>query len=78
MCVFFFVCHSAPQWAPALCRSLGDPCADCAAIGHPILGDDIYGDDAEGGRLHLHAKALRFAEPSSGDTWTVESASGFR
>ena len=52
--------------------------AHCAAIGHPILGDDIYGDDAEGSRLHLHAKALRFAEPSSGDTWTVESASGFR
>lgn len=30
----------------------------CAAIGHPILGDRIYGSREEGERLQLHARAL--------------------
>ena len=36
-----------------------------AAIGHPILGDALYGGEAEGkaGRLLLHASALGFAHP---------------
>ena len=30
----------------------------CAAIGHPILGDKIYGQPAADGRLQLHARAI--------------------
>jgi tRNA pseudouridine32 synthase/23S rRNA pseudouridine746 synthase len=39
-----------------------------AAIGHPILGDALYGEEARGGteRLLLHARELRFAHPLSG------------
>ncbi|TAN78617.1 MAG: RluA family pseudouridine synthase [Gallionella sp.] len=40
-----------------------------AAIGHPVLGDALYGAEASGGtaRLLLHARALRFAHPLSGE-----------
>lgn len=36
-----------------------------AAIGHPILGDALYGGEVSGGagRLLLHASALSFAHP---------------
>src|SRR3989338_1830917 len=36
-----------------------------AAIGHPIMGDALYGGEAEGRaeRLLLHASALSFAHP---------------
>ncbi len=37
-----------------------------AAIGHPILGDALYGDAASAPRLMLHASALRFAHPLNG------------
>jgi tRNA pseudouridine32 synthase/23S rRNA pseudouridine746 synthase len=36
-----------------------------AAIGHPILGDALYGDAASAPRLLLHASTLRFAHPSN-------------
>ena len=38
-----------------------------AAIGHPILGDVLYGGEASSGaeRLLLHARALSFAHPLS-------------
>lgn len=35
----------------------------CAYLGHPIVGDYIYGDDKENAKklkLHLHAKAIEF------------------
>ncbi len=38
-----------------------------AAIGHPILGDVLYGDVASAPRLLLHASSLRFAHPRTGD-----------
>lgn len=38
-----------------------------AAIGHPILGDALYGDPASAPRLLLHACALSFTHPSSGE-----------
>lgn len=41
-----------------------------AAIGHPILGDRLYADDKAQGmakRLLLHATALAFTHPSSGE-----------
>lgn len=37
-----------------------------AAIGHPILGDALYGDPASAPRLMLHACSLRFAHPLTG------------
>lgn len=38
-----------------------------AAIGHPILGDALYGDPASTPRLMLHACSLRFAHPLTGE-----------
>ena len=37
--------------------------AHLAGIGHPILGDPIYGDAGSPGRLRLHAHALSFRHP---------------
>jgi tRNA pseudouridine32 synthase/23S rRNA pseudouridine746 synthase len=37
-----------------------------AALGHPILGDALYGDTASAPRLLLHACSLSFAHPFSG------------
>jgi tRNA pseudouridine32 synthase/23S rRNA pseudouridine746 synthase len=37
-----------------------------AAIGHPILGDALYGAPASAPRLMLHACSLRFAHPLTG------------
>ena len=55
-----------------------------SAIGHPILGDPLYGsaDGATDGavppcRLHLHASELRFAHPISGETLCFQSACPF-
>ena len=40
------------------------------AIGHPILGDNLYGTEASmaaGARLHLHAEQLEFVDPGSNE-----------
>ena len=37
-----------------------------SAIGHPILGDALYGNSADAPRLLLHACTLDFAHPLSG------------
>lgn len=37
-----------------------------AAIGHPILGDALYGDPASAPRLMLHACSLGFTHPLTG------------
>lgn len=50
------------------------------AIGHPILGDALYASPqvlAQAGRLLLHASALRFAHPVSGEPITLESPPPF-
>ena len=50
------------------------------AIGHPILGDALYAPPAvhaRAERLLLHAAALRFAHPTSGEMLIVESAAPF-
>ena len=43
-----------------------------AAVGHPILGDALYGEEAE--RLLLHARSLNFAHPLNAAplTWVCE------
>jgi tRNA pseudouridine32 synthase/23S rRNA pseudouridine746 synthase len=38
----------------------------CAAIGHPIVGDALYGNVAIAARLCLHATGLGFDHPTSG------------
>ena len=50
------------------------------AIGHPILGDALYGSaevQARAERLLLHAAGLRFAHPVSGEWLAFESAVPF-
>jgi tRNA pseudouridine32 synthase/23S rRNA pseudouridine746 synthase len=48
-----------------------------AAIGHPILGDALYGDAASAPRLLLHACALSFAHPLNGELLNLVSAAPF-
>lgn len=50
-----------------------------ASIGHPVLGDRLYGAPAKIpgfpglDRFFLHAHRLRFASPSTGETISIES-----
>jgi tRNA pseudouridine32 synthase/23S rRNA pseudouridine746 synthase len=50
-----------------------------AAIGHPILGDRLYGADANGNaeRLLLHASSLSFAHPLGGELLHFECPAPF-
>jgi len=50
------------------------------AIGHPIVGDLLYGRDDEAGRanrLMLHATHIRLHHPQSGELLEFSSAPGF-
>lgn len=50
------------------------------ALGHPILGDALYAPaevQARAGRLLLHACALRFRHPLTGEEVAFDSAPGF-
>ncbi len=50
------------------------------SIGHPILGDALYGSaqiQARASRLLLHATELTFAHPMTGDSMRFESAAPF-
>ena len=49
-------------------------------LGHPILGDALYAPpdvQAQAGRLLLHACALRFDHPLTGETLVFESPAPF-
>jgi 23S rRNA pseudouridine1911/1915/1917 synthase len=46
--------------------------AHLSAAGHPIVGDALYGADADAG-LHLHAASVRFRDPASGELIVIES-----
>lgn len=50
-----------------------------AELGHPILGDDLYGGAAEGkaARLLLHAMDLAFVHPLSGEALSFHCAPPF-
>jgi tRNA pseudouridine32 synthase/23S rRNA pseudouridine746 synthase len=43
------------------------------AIGHPILGDALYAPEPAGPRLLLHASALAFDHPATGEPLAFES-----
>ncbi len=47
------------------------------AIGHPILGDALYGTGEAAPRLLLHASALQLAHPASGAPLQWRSAAPF-
>ncbi len=48
-----------------------------ASIGHPILGDALYGDVASAPRLLLHACSLSFVHPCSGKPLSLTSEAPF-
>lgn len=50
-----------------------------AAVGHPILGDALYGEDegSNAPRLLLHASQLSFLHPQSGEPLIFASAPAF-
>ena len=45
--------------------------AHLAAAGHPIVGDELYGDGA--GALRLHALTVKFVHPNGGDEILIEA-----
>ncbi len=47
------------------------------AIGHPIVGDLLYGREDAAPRLMLHACALRLAHPATGQALVLESPAPF-
>lgn len=51
--------------------------AHCAGIGHPILGDGLYGDEASAPHLCLHATRLSFEDPATGSPLAAVSPSTF-
>lgn len=49
-----------------------------AAIGHPILGDPLYGNNkTQADRLRLHASQLAFTDPITGRSMSFQSACPF-
>jgi tRNA pseudouridine32 synthase/23S rRNA pseudouridine746 synthase len=42
-------------------------------LGHPILGDPLYGDAASAPRLMLHAHTLELHHPADGTRLTLEA-----
>lgn len=52
----------------------------CKAIGHPILGCDMYGDEKafkKAPRLLLHAEYLAFSQPTTGELIEVSALADF-
>jgi tRNA pseudouridine32 synthase/23S rRNA pseudouridine746 synthase len=47
------------------------------ALGHPILGDALYGSEARAPRLLLHAQSLALAHPTTGEALAFESPPPF-
>lgn len=48
-----------------------------AELGHPILGDELYGSESSAPRLLLHATLLSFPIPERHETLTFESPPDF-
>ena len=48
-----------------------------AAIGHPIMGDDLYAPSVEAPRLMLHAQRLELAHPATGQPTTFHATLPF-
>ena len=48
-----------------------------SGLGHPVLGDRLYGDEYSADRLCLHAQSLTITHPSTGERMTFSSAVPF-
>ena len=48
-----------------------------ASLGHPILGDNLYGEQAPGQRLFLHASQLGLHHPYNGEWMVFHAPCGF-
>lgn len=48
-----------------------------ASIGHPILGDRLYGEESSAGRLCLHASSLMFRHAESDEILQFQSTAAF-
>jgi len=48
-----------------------------AHVGHPILGDPLYGDAGDAPRLMLHARSLGLDHPGSGESLVIEAPCPF-
>ena len=48
-----------------------------ASLGHPILGDELYGDESSAPRLLLHAQSLGFVHPLSGEALAFRTEAEF-
>jgi tRNA pseudouridine32 synthase/23S rRNA pseudouridine746 synthase len=55
--------HGTRIWLRPLTGRSHQLRAHLAELGHPIVGDPIYGDAAGSCRLHLHSQALSFRHP---------------
>ncbi len=44
-----------------------------SGLGHPIIGDNLYGEKREGERLCLHAYSITFTHPRTGEEMTFTS-----
>lgn len=51
-------------------------CAHAEGLGNPILGDDLYGSVAAD-RLYLHAEAIDFVHPTTGQSMHLEAKAPF-
>lgn len=47
--------------------------AHLAALGHPIVGDELYGGSPSLAGLHLHARSLEIVHPVTGERMQFES-----
>jgi len=45
-------------------------------LGHPILGDRLYGSGMKD-RLYLHATKIRFTHPATGEELSIETETPF-
>ena len=48
-----------------------------SGLGHPIIGDNLYGRREEGERLCLHAESITFRHPGTGEMISFTSAPAF-
>ena len=44
-----------------------------SGLGHPIVGDNLYGTQRDGERLYLHASSITFTHPGTGERMTITS-----
>lgn len=63
--------------AGAVPRDLNDEQGGRVGLGHPILGDALYGDRSKAPRLMLHAAWISFLHPSGGERVEFASATPF-